>query len=108
MPQLILHAYHVEDVCKNSHALIEQLAEVMDTPADWFTIEVMPSTFVFGNKVVQGAPKIEILWFDRGQNVQDKAALLIDKWSTALGYTGLEMWFTPLEKSKYYENGEHY
>jgi hypothetical protein len=108
MPQLILHAYNVDDVCKNSQSLLEQLAQAMDTPIDWFTIEVMPSTFVFGNKPVKGAPKIEILWFDRGQEVQDASAKLIDAWSKDLGYDQLEMWFTPLEKTKYYENGEHY
>jgi hypothetical protein len=108
VPQLILHAYDTNDVCKNSQTLLEALADVMDTPIDWFTIEVMSSQFVFGNQVIKGAPKIEVLWFERGQEVQDKAAKLIDDWSKALGYADLEMWFTPLDKSRYYENGEHY
>jgi hypothetical protein len=69
---------------------------------------VVQSTFIKDGEVVEGNPVIEISWFDRGQEIQDKTAKIITKYIQLIGYTNVDIIFITLDENKYYENGVHF
>ncbi|KJR45645.1 hypothetical protein UF75_3966 [Desulfosporosinus sp. I2] len=108
MPQIKMRGIETEIVRKLSKKLIYELAEMTQSPRDYFTLEVIHSTFVMDGEVVPGYPFVEIAWFDRGQEIQDQVAQAISGLLKEAGCPNVDIMFTVLEKPRYYENGEHY
>ena len=108
MPQIRLRGIPAERACDGSRELVDQLAERLNTPRDWFTLEAVHSSFIRDGALVQPAPTIEVLWFDRGLEAQDAVAKLLTEWTHRLGYESVDIWFTALVARRYYENGEHF
>lgn len=108
MPQIKIRGIETEIVRKISKPLIDELAVLTQTPRDYFTLEVIHSTFFMDGDVVPGYPFVEIAWFDRGQEIQDHVAQAIYRLVNQAGYPSVDVMFTVLEKHCYYENGEHY
>lgn len=91
-----------------SKALVDELTEVIQCPRDYFTLELVETTYIFDGEEVQGYPFIEVFWFDRGQNVQDKTAEIITKYVQQAGYPDSDISFTVFKENCYYENGKHF
>lgn len=108
MPQIKIRGIETEKVCELSKQLIDELEELTQSPRDYFTLELIHSTFVMDGEVVQGYPFVEIAWFDRGQAIQDQVAQAVCRLINEAGYPNVDIMFTILEKTHYYENGEHY
>lgn len=108
MPVLRVKAVNENKVLDFSKGLIDELQELIECPRDYFSIEVTQSKFIMDGKFVDGLPMVEVLWFDRGQEVQDKAAKIITKHINSAGYMNVDVIFHSLEHKKYYENGEHF
>lgn len=108
MPALKLKAINEKKVLNISKELIDELQELIQCPRDYFSIEVIQSKYIMDGKFVGGPPMIDVLWFDRGQEVQDKAAKIITKHINSIGYKSVDVIFHSLDKNKYYENGEHF
>ncbi|SHJ34183.1 protein of unknown function [Geosporobacter subterraneus DSM 17957] len=108
MPQIKFRGVAVEKVCNISKEMIDDLTEIIGCPRDYFTIEHIPSTFIQDGEITEGYPFVEVLWFDRGQSVQDKTARVITEYLHRAGYEQVDLFFQPLEKHRYYENGEHF
>lgn len=108
MPHLRFRAVE-EDIVKSlSGPLAEALSFALNCPADYFTFEHIKTAFYFGGEAVKGIPTIEIIWFDRGQEAQDLTAQMLHEAILANGYEETTLIFTPLVKSAYYDNGQHY
>ena len=90
-----------------SKELIDELQQVIGCPRDYFTLEVLPTLFILDGEEDKGRPFIQINWFERGQEVQDKVAKVINRHARSVGYEA-EVFFTVLNENRYYENGEHY
>ncbi len=108
MPALRFRAIDMNKALSISKLMIDDLQELIQCPREYFSIEVVNSSFIMDEKVVEGLPAVDVLWFDRGQEVQDKAAMIITKHINLLGYKNVDVIFQALEKSRYYENGEHF
>lgn len=108
MPMLRFKGIKVDNVCKVSKELIDELQELIQCPRDYFSLEVIQSVYIKDGEIVEGAPVVEVSWFDRGQEVQDKAAKIITKYINSVGYQEVDVIFFLLEESRYYENGEHF
>jgi len=108
MPALRLKSIDSKKVLLISKALIDELQELIQCPRDYFSIELAQSSFIFDGEFVEGPPEVDIFWFDRGQEIQDKVAKLITKYINSIGYNNIDVIFHSLEESKYYENGEHF
>lgn len=108
MPVLKLKAVNEKKALAISKELIDELQELIQCPRDYFSIEVTQSKFVMDGKFVGGSPMVDVFWFDRGQEVQDKAAKIITKYIQSVGYKSVDVIFHNLDKMKYYENGEHF
>lgn len=108
MPILTIKAIHEEKICSISKELVDELEEIIKCPREYFTIEAVKSIFFRDGNVVDGYPIVEISWFDRGQEIQDKVAMVVTKYVKAIGYENVDVIFHTLEETKYYENGKHF
>lgn len=108
MPVLRFKAIALNDLCKISKILVDDLQEVTKTPREHFTLEVPKSVYIKDNNIIDGPPMVEVFWFDRGQEVQDHVAKILTKYVQSCGYPEIDVIFTLWERSRYYENGEHF
>jgi hypothetical protein len=108
MPMLRFKGIEVTKICKISKELIDELQELIQRPRDHFTIEVDQAVYIKDGEIVEGAPVVEVSWFDREQEIQDKAAKIITKHVNYIEYPNVDVIFFALDKSRYYENGQHF
>ena len=108
MPMLKFKAIEIESVCKISKKLVDELQELIQCPRDYFSLTVDRAIYVKDGGIVKGDPVVEVSWFDRGQDIQDKAAKIITKYVNSVKYPNVDVIFFALDKSKYYENGQHF
>ena len=109
MPHIRIRAMSDSDVKHLSSKLPAELAKVLNTTADSFTVEKVATEFYFNGSVVQGDPMIEVLWFDRGQELKMACATKITELArqhTTAEY--LAVIFIDLAKNSYFENGQHF
>ncbi len=108
MPQIICKGMNEQEVLTLSEKITGQLSALMDTPQDWFMFEYQQrKCFVMG-KPLEGDPIVDIWWFDRGQEIKDKTALIVDSAVRGFGYEQIEVVFHESIACDYYENGKHY
>lgn len=107
MPHIMIKGMDVADVKKISKKMIDELEVIIGCPREYFTLEVAESTFIAEGETVSKDPFVQVNWFDRGQEVQDKTAAAITEHICNAGYKNVEMFFIVLERNKYYENGKH-
>ncbi|GAA0771143.1 DUF1904 domain-containing protein [Clostridium subterminale] len=108
MPILTLRAIKEDEVISISKKLIDELEDLLECPREYFTIELRNSTFVKDGEICNGYPIIDVSWFDRGQEVQDKAAEIITRYIKGLGHETVDVIFHVLQEKLYYENGVHF
>lgn len=108
MPQLIFRGVEKDDIKKISTKLVDDLENIIECPRDYFTLEFIESLNIFDEREVPGYPFIEVKWFYRGQEVQDRTAKSIDDALKGVGYENTDIFFTNLNENNYYENGKHF
>ena len=108
MPLIRFRAIEAKDICTISTNLVDDLQKLLDCPRDYFSLEAVQSIFIKDGAFTNGSPLVEIAWFDRGQNTQDKVAKVVTDYLKSVGYNNLDVVFTKLDENKYYENGEHF
>lgn len=108
MPQIKIRGMEQSKICSISKEMLAQLETIINCPKEYLTIEHIHSTFIADGKVTEGYPFVEVLWFDRGQEVQDQTALAITKLVHSVGYPNVDIIFNAVAESDYYENGEHF
>ena len=108
MPHLIFRATKQGDVKNASQELPSTLAAIVDCPQDYFTFYHDTGSYYSYGKETSMYPIVQILWFDRGQDVQDAFAEAVTEFLVRAGYSTAEMYFQKLEHEAYYENGEHF
>lgn len=108
MPALKFKAINVEKICAVSKQLVDELEELLQCPRNYFSLEAVQSIYINDGKFTEGNPVVEVSWFDRGQEIQDKAAGIITKYVKLSGCSDVDVIFIKLDKVCYYENGEHF
>ncbi|MEI6285426.1 MAG: DUF1904 family protein [Bacillota bacterium] len=108
MPHLIFRGAKQADVKQASAELPDLLAKIVNCPRDYFTFFNDPGEYFFDGEVKAQCPIIQVLWFDRGQVVQNIFAQQLDQFMRAIGYEQVEVYFQKLEHCSYYENAEHF
>jgi len=110
MPHLRIRAVEPEMVKTLSKSLVDDLQPLMDCPREDFTIEHVHTSFFFDGEGSSAYPFVEVLWFDRGQETQDKVAKVITEQVRGLKGKDVDVAvvFTALTATAYYDNGEHY
>ena len=109
MPHLRFRGVDEATLCAISQPLVDQLATLVATSRDNFTLELLTNPFVFDGQRVTPEPMVQVLWFPRSQEVQDSVARTITE---ALRQQGeardIAVFFMALTPSAYYDNGVHY
>ena len=109
MPHIRMRAVTTEQAAALSSTLAQDLAQIIQTPVDNFTFELVETQFFENGAPSKAYPFIEVLWFARSQNVQDASARLItDKVKALIPEDDVVVVFTILKASAYYENGNHF
>jgi len=109
MPHIRMRFQSEEILCRLSRDLLPELALITGTPLAHFTLEGIESQCYSGGARSQGDAFCEVLWFDRGQEMQDRVARKItEALKKESSGADVVVVFTPLAKSSYYENGEHF
>lgn len=108
MPQIKFRGTDTNKLLAVSKGLVDELADAVGCPHQYFTLECIQSTYIQDGTVVPGYPFVEVAWFDRGQEVQDRVAGIITRYMQQAGYANVDVFFTIFEKTGYYENGEHF
>jgi hypothetical protein len=88
--------------------LVDELQQIVGCPREYFTVEVGNTIFISDEGEHPPCLFVQVNWFERGQEVQDRVARAIDKHIRQQGYEQVEIYFMVLQENKYYENGEHY
>lgn len=108
MPQIRIHGIDVEKIRPISTSLVDNLTEIVGCPRDYFVIECIHSCAVKDGDIVPVPPFVEIVWFDRGQEVQDRVAQEITRQIQTTEVDNVDIAFAVFKKYRYYENGEHF
>ncbi len=109
MPHIRIRGLEKSELVSICSALVTEVSEVTTTPASHFTVERIATEFIAGGISVSGEPFCEILWFDRGQELQDRVAAIVTKHLKKLeANKDVVVVFTVLDRARYYENGQHF
>ncbi|WP_413582064.1 DUF1904 domain-containing protein [Bdellovibrio sp. HCB288] len=109
MPHMRFRGMKAEQVANLSQTLPQQLAPAMETSEDNFSFELINTQYFTKGQSGGEYPFVEVLWFQRSQEVQDKSAMIItEKVKALFPQDDIAVIFIPLEKKNYYENGSHF
>lgn len=108
MPQIRFRGVKINYVTTVRKPLIDELTEIVSCPRDYFTVEHVDSSFIGDDGLTEGYPFVDVFWFDRGQEVQDRVAETITKYVHKQGYPDVDIIFHKLNEKQYYENGKHF
>ena len=108
MPQLTFKSIPRQNVIDMSKALVDELEVAIGCPREYFTLEHVDSVFIKDGSIAPDYPLVFVALFDRGEEVQDKVAQIITDHVQRAGYPNVDVIFTLLERSRYYENGVHF
>lgn len=109
MPHIRLRGMTAEQVQRLSENLADELAPILETTRDNFTIELVQTQFFEGGQPHGGYPFCEVLWFERSAAHRQRCA----EWLTntirqITKATDIAVVFSPIEKTNYFENGKHF
>jgi hypothetical protein len=108
MPIMKIHTIKKEDVVAISTSLINELESLLKCPRNYFVLEVVTNTVIMDGAQVQGLPRIEVYWFNRGQVIQDAFAQIVTNKVHQVGYENVDVLFFELHQESFYENGTHF
>lgn len=108
MPHLRFRSLTSAMVEQLSKDLPQPLAQCMGTTVDNFTFELIATQFFENGHGVTSYPFVEVLWFQRSQEVQDTAAQLITEAIKKSVANDVVVVFIDLAKQNYYENAKHF
>lgn len=110
MPHLRFRAVEPQTVQTLSNTLLDELQPLTACPREDFTFEYIYSTFYYESEVTAAYPFVEVLWFDRGQEVQDQVAQIITQQVRAIMGEDVDVAviFSALKPNEYYDNAQHY
>jgi hypothetical protein len=110
MPHFRFRAVEPQTVQSLSKILIDDLEALMKSPRADFTFEYIYTTFFHDGEVSAAYPFVDVLWFDRGQEIQDQVATIVTKRIREVVQQDVDVAviFTAFNSSEYYDNAEHY
>jgi hypothetical protein len=109
MPHIRLRGLTSDHAQKLNAPLVKELSQIIGSPEDHFTMELVPTNFFVRGKQTSGSPFAEVLWFARDSEIQKACAESITKKIKNLTPDqDVVVVFLELSKANYYENGEHF
>jgi len=103
MPTLIFKGVKQSDLQVLAKPLIAQLAEAVECSKDLFTLEWTNPSYYDENGLVESYPIINVNWFPRSKEMQDKVANVVGNLFKSHGYTRVKVTFTLMDRAAYYD-----
>lgn len=103
MPTLVIRGVKQSDVQVLAKPLIEQLSVVADCAKSVFTLEWTMTAHYDDQGLFESYPMINVHWFDRPKETQDKAAQVIAKLFKSLGYKRVKVSFIIIDRETFYD-----
>ncbi|WP_276355551.1 DUF1904 family protein [Cohnella caldifontis] len=105
MPHLTFRGVSVEQVKAISVTLAAELAELCRCPREDILLEVSHTTAVVQGETAVSYPFVEAAWFDRGEEIRDRFAEIVDRHLRQAGIAESEIAFRIYRQDHYYING---
>ena len=103
MPQLIIKGISKEETNAIASNLAISLADVIKCPKEWISIELAPTEYFNSHSSEESFPVVNIHWFPRPKDMQDKVADLVKKYLFEQGHSRIQIYFHCLDPKGYYE-----
>lgn len=103
MPTLILKGVKPSDLQVLAKPLIAQLAEAVECPKDWFTLELTNPMYFDETGLVEWYPIINVNWYPRSKEMQEKVAHLVGNLFRNHGYSRVKVSFTVMNREDNYD-----
>lgn len=109
MPHIRIRSLDESVVKKLSRELPRELSMIMQTPVDNFSVELIATQFFKDGVIIEGDPMIEVLWFERSEDVKNaSAAKITELVRSHVSSEFISVVFLALPKQDYFENGQHF
>jgi len=109
MPHIRLRGVSADHVQRLSQSLATNLAPILETKVDNFTIELVQTHFFSQGHSDPGYPFCEVLWFERSEGHRQRCAeWLTNEIKQITKALDVAVVFFPIEKSNYFENAKHF
>lgn len=109
MPHIRLRGLSAENVQKLSQTLAAELAPILETTIDNFTLELVATQFFERGHAHPGYPFCEVWWFERSEPHRQRCAeWLTQEIRKITNASDVAVVFFPIEKSNYFENGAQF
>lgn len=106
MPQIIVKGITEEQCAALSVKAAQDLSKICGCPSDWFVFDLVPSRFFDQDGRTHHCPVVQVWWFKRPIEIQNKVAKYFDKEFKEMGFYCNQVSFHLFEPENYYENGE--
>lgn len=109
MPHIRARGTTVDDVKTLSRITSTEISELCKCSVSDLSWEVTQTQFIVDGAPDGGYPIVEFLWFDRGQEVKNKIARILDEALKQRGYSGdRAIIFSEVDQTNYFECGNHF
>lgn len=107
MPFFRFHFTDPAQLLPVSREMTEELQRAIGCPREHIVLETIHSDVMNEGKLQAGAwPFIEVDYFERPRDVQDRVAKIVTAALRKAGYPECDIYFRYLQAENYYENGE--
>lgn len=107
MPFFRFYATDRMKLAEVSERLTDRIQAVIGCPREHIVLEWIHAERVCkGRFVSDGWPYVEVSWFKRPLEVQERVARIVSATLREAGYPDSDVYFHILDASDYYENGE--
>ena len=108
MPQIIVKGITQEQCAELSVKAAPELSKIVGCPSDWFVFDLIHSRFYDENGRTKHCPVVQVWWFERPLEVQDKVADCLHSLIGEMGFCDDQISFHLFAGKDYYENGESF
>lgn len=108
MPQLNFLGVKKKDLLVISKDLVDDLAVIATVSRDSILLNVNETDVVFDGELIIPPASVDVYWFDRPQEIQDKFAKALTKHIISIGYPDILIMFHTIIPEKMYTKGEHH
>lgn len=108
MPFFRFHFVDESRLAEVGSEMTDRLQEAIGCPRDHIVVENVHSSFIDGGEVkaTNGWPFVEVDYFPRPREVQERVARVLYESLKDAGYPNSDIHFRYLQPENYYENGD--
>lgn len=108
MPQLMIKGLTDKQCQEFARVASKDLAEIVGCPQDWFLFDLVASKVIDYQGNLLSHPIVQVWWFKRPMDVQEKVADYLHQSFQKMGFTMDQISFHTFDVADFYENGQKF